>query len=82
MPALLEGLRAASLQGLSAAALTVTVLDALACLVYGVNSAAPVYQLYGVTQLAVTLPVLARVLASRVDCDSSPARFCTPAGGA
>lgn len=84
VPALLEGLRARSLQGLSAAALIVTVLDALACLAYGASSAAAVYVLYGVTQLAVTLPVLARVLVLRgpVDCDSSSARSCTPAGAA
>lgn len=64
-PALLEGLRAPRLQGLSATALTVTVLDAVACLAYGARSAVTVYLLYGVTQLTVTLPVLARVLALR-----------------
>lgn len=84
LPALLEGLRASSLHGLSAAALTVTVLDALACLAYGAGSAAAVYLMYGVTQLAVTLPVLARVLVLRsaINCDTHPARSRPPARAA
>jgi hypothetical protein len=81
VPALLEGLRAPRLHGLSAAALTVTVLDALAALAYSASSAAGVYLLYGVCQLAVTLPVLVRVLAQRghLHADLVSARSCAPA---
>lgn len=64
-PALVAGLRAPSVTGLSAAALTVTLCDALACVAYGASAGGAVYVVYGVAQVALTAPVLVRVVAAR-----------------